>query len=120
MDKRSLGVFGEDAAVRFLRKKGYWIVERNFSCRFGEIDIIARKAEFVVFVEVKLRKNSDFAAAREFVTAAKQRRIISTASLWMSMKRCELQPRFDVIEIYAPDGENSRKLQINHLEDAFQ
>lgn len=120
MDKRSLGVFGEDAAVRFLRKKGYSIVERNFSCRFGEIDIIARKAEFVVFVEVKLRKNSDFAAAREFVTAAKQRRIISTASLWMSMKRCEFQPRFDVIEIYAPDGENSRKLQINHLEDAFQ
>ena len=120
MDKKSLGSYGEDKAVQYLRRQGYSIVERNFSCRFGEIDIIARKRNFIVFVEVKLRKNSDFAAAREFVTASKQRRIISTASLWLSMKNCELQPRFDVIEIYAPDGVNSRRLEINHIEDAFQ
>ena len=120
MDKKSLGSFGEDKAALYLRRQGYSIVERNFSCRFGEVDIIASKGNFIVFVEVKLRKNSDFALAREFVTVSKQRRIISTASLWLSIKRCELQPRFDVIEIYAPDGVNSRKLQINHIEDAFQ
>jgi len=120
MDKKSLGSFGEDKAVQYLRRQGYSIVERNFSCRFGEIDIIARKGNYIVFVEVKLRKNSDFAAAREFVTFSKQRRIISTASLWLSISNCELQPRFDVVEIYAPDGINSRRLQINHLVDAFQ
>lgn len=120
MDKKSLGSFGEDKAVQYLRRQGYSIVERNFSCRFGEIDIIARKGNYIIFVEVKLRKNSDFAAAREFVTFSKQRRILSTASLWLSIKNCELQPRFDVIEIYAPDGINSRRLQINHLVDAFQ
>lgn len=120
MDKRSLGSFGEDKAAQYLRRQGYSIVERNFSCRFGEIDIIARKGKFIAFVEVKLRKNSDFAQAREFVTASKQRRIISTATLWLSIKNCELQPRFDVIEIYAPEGLDSKRLQINHIEDAFQ
>lgn len=120
MDKRSLGSFGEDKAAQYLRRQGYSIVERNFSCRFGEIDIIARKGKFIAFVEVKLRKNSDFAQAREFVTASKQRRIISTATLWLSIKNCELQPRFDVIEIYAPEGSDSKRLQINHIEDAFQ
>lgn len=117
---KELGKFGEDKAAAFLRRKGYLIVERNFSCRFGEIDIIARKGNFIVFAEVKLRKNAEFAVAREFVTYSKQRRIISSASLWLSIKQCELQPRFDVIEIYAPDGDKSRKLEINHLKDAFQ
>ena len=120
MYNKSLGNFGEDKAAQYLRRRGYNIVERNFSCRFGEIDIIARKGKFIVFAEVKLRKNADFAAAREFVTEAKQRRIISTASLWLSIKNCDLQPRFDVIEIYASEGTNSRKLEINHIEDAFE
>jgi len=90
MYNKSLGNFGEDKAAQYLRRRGYNIVERNFSCRFGEIDIIARKGKFIVFAEVKLRKNADFAAAREFVTEAKQRRIISTASLWLSIKNCDL------------------------------
>jgi len=120
MYNKSLGNFGEDKAAQYLRRRGYNIVERNFSCRFGEIDIIARKGKFIVFAEVKLRKNADFAAAREFVTEAKQRRIISTASLWLSIKNCDLQPRFDVIEIYASEDTNSRKLEINHIEDAFE
>lgn len=119
MEKKKLGNFGEDKAALYLRRKGYRIVERNFSCRLGEVDIIARKGNYIVFVEVKLRKNADFAEALEFVTAAKQRRIISTASLWLASHDCELQPRFDVIEIYAPDGEKSRRPDIRHIEDAF-
>ena len=61
MDKNSLGSFGEDKAAQFLRRRGYWIVERNFRCKFGEVDIIARKGNYIVFAEVKLRKNADFA-----------------------------------------------------------
>lgn len=119
MNRKILGNFGENKAAHFLCRHGYKIIERNFSCRLGEIDIIAQKAGFVVFVEVKLRKNSDFADAAEFVTCSKQRRIISTAMLWMQSTDCNLQPRFDVIEVYAPDGERTLWPRINHIEDAF-
>lgn len=119
MDKKILGNFGEEKACVYLRRKGYRILDRNFNCRLGEIDIIAQKDNFVVFVEVKLRKNSDFAFAREFVTVSKQRRIISAAMLWLNFKNSQMQPRFDVIEVYAPDGEKTRKPVINHIEDAF-
>lgn len=119
MEKRKLGNFGEDKAAQFLKRKGYRILERNFSCRMGEIDIIAQKKECIVFVEVKLRKNSDFAYAKEFVTQSKQQRIINSAMLWLSNKDCDLQARFDVIEIYAPQGEKTFLPKINHIEDAF-
>ena len=119
MNRKELGSWGEELAASFLRRKGYRILERNYSCRFGEIDLIASKGGYVCFVEVKLRKNADFAQAREFVTYAKQRRILTSAGLWLAAHETELQPRFDVIEIYAPEGENTRKVQIQHLENAF-
>lgn len=118
METREKGRFGEERAARYLRRKGYRIVDTNVSCRSGEIDLIARDREYIVFVEVKLRKSADFAAAREYVTAAKQRRIVTTASLWLASHETGLQPRFDVIEIYAPEGAAGR-VEICHIEDAF-
>ena len=119
METRELGRFGEERAARWLRLRGYRIVETNYSCRVGEIDLIARRGKYIVFVEVKLRKNADFAEAREFVTAAKQQRIRSTAALWLSQNETELQPRFDVVEVYAPDGPDGR-ITIRHIENAFE
>jgi putative endonuclease len=119
MEKRELGRFGEERAARYLRLRGYRIVETNYACRSGEIDLIARRGRYIVFVEVKLRKSADFAPAREFVTAAKQQRIRSTAALWLSLHETELQPRFDVIEIYAPQGAEGR-ITVNHIENAFE
>ena len=119
MNRKELGSWGEELAASFLRRKGYRILERNYSCRFGEIDLIASKGGYVCFVEVKLRKNADFAQAREFVTYAKRRRILTSASLWLAAHESDLQPRFDVIEIYAPEGESTRRAQIQHLENAF-
>lgn len=118
MDTKLLGRWGEEQAAQFLRRKKYRIVGMNYSCRFGEIDIIAQDSRYIVFVEVKLRKNAAFAQAREFVTAAKQRRVRTAAQLWLSVNACEKQPRFDVIEIYAPDGAG-KNISINHIEDAF-
>lgn len=118
MDTIKLGRFGEKEAAKYLRKKGYHITAMNYSCRMGEIDIIAENAEFIAFVEVKLRKNASFAEAREFVTRSKQKKIIMTAQLWLSSHECFKQPRFDVIEIYAPDGERGA-LTINHIKNAF-
>ncbi len=119
-ETKLLGAFGEDAACRWLRRHGYRILERNFSCRFGEIDIIARKGRYLAFVEVKMRKNADHGAAMEFVTPAKQNRLIQTAEYWLMKTPIDLQPRFDVVEVYAPEGISTRKPEINHLEDAFQ
>lgn len=118
MDARKLGKFGEERSARYLRMRGYRIREMNYSCRHGEIDIIAQKGGYIVFVEVKLRKNAVFAEAKEFVSAAKQRRVITAAQFWFAANECDLQPRFDVIEVYAPDGAEGR-IRINHIENAF-
>lgn len=114
------GAWGEALAAEYLRKKRYTILDINFRCKFGEIDLIAANRKYLVFVEVKLRKSKDFAMAREYVDLRKQNRIRSTASLYLSYHPTDLQPRFDVIEIYAPEGTQTRKPEINHLEDAFQ
>lgn len=117
MDVRHLfGSAGESAAAAYLKKKRYKIVERNFSCRFGEIDIIARQGQYIVFAEVKTRKNENFAMAREFVTRSKQERIIKSAMLWLQQNDVDLQPRFDVIEVI---GEG-RQRRIQHIENAFE
>lgn len=110
-----IGSAGESAAAVYLKKKGYKILGQNYSCRYGEIDIIARRGSYVVFVEVKTRKNERYAQAREFVTRPKQERIISAAMLWLQQNETELQPRFDVIEVV---GEGKDR-QIRHIEDAF-
>lgn len=118
LDKRRLGRWGEEQAAKYLRLRAYTILERNYACRLGEIDIIARRGRYIVFVEVKMRKDAAFAQAREFVTPAKQRRIIATAQMYLSANDIELQPRFDVLEVYAPQGMEGRA-KIIHTENAF-
>lgn len=120
MDKKLIGRWGEQKAAEFLKRKKYHIIGMNYSCRLGEIDLIAENRKYIVFVEVKLRKNDRFAEAKEFVTRSKQDKIIKTASLWLSQNETVKQPRFDVIEIYAPEGVRSRPVNINHIENAFQ
>lgn len=114
------GAWGEAVAAEYLRKKHYRIEACRYYCRFGEIDLIAKNREFLVFVEVKLRKSADFARAREYVNRRKQDRIRMTASLYLSQFPTELQPRFDIIEIYAPQGIETVDPEICHMEDAFQ
>lgn len=115
-----LGSWGEALAAEYLRKKHYKIIAANYRCRYGEIDLIACDRRYLVFAEVKLRKNADYGMAREFVDFRKQNRLRLTASLYLSQNSTRLQPRFDVIEIYAPEGVQTRHPVVNHLEDAFQ
>ena len=117
--KGTRGAWGEDYAAAYLRRHGYRILARNYSCRFGEIDIIASDRHYVVFVEVKLRASDRFVRAGAYVTPAKQARIRTAASLWLAEHDTPLQPRFDVIEIYAPDGMATKQPVIRQLEDAF-
>ena len=114
------GAWGEALAAAYLRKKHYKILASGYHCRFGEIDLIASDRKHLVFVEVKLRKNSNFAAASDYVDRRKQDRIRMTASIYLSQFPTTLQPRFDVIEVYAPEGRATLQPKIHHLEDAFQ
>lgn len=121
MMKNEAGRWGESLAAAYLRKKGYNIVAANYRSRFGEIDLIAENRRTLVFVEVKLRSSAQFALPREYVTAGKQTRLRQTAMLYLAALECDTRPaRFDVIEIYAPQGMATKKPIIRHLEDAFQ
>ena len=115
-----VGAWGEATAAAYLQKKRYTLIAAGFRCRFGEIDLIVRNKKYLVFVEVKLRKSDKFAQAMEFVDYHKQNRLRTTAEFYLSQFPTHLQPRFDVIEIYAPDGTATEKPVIHHLEDAFE
>ena len=114
------GAWGEALAAEYLRKKHYKILAAGYFCKFGEIDLIVQNKKFLVFVEVKLRKSGSFAQAMEFVDRKKQDRIRMTASMYLTENPTDLQPRFDVIEIYAPEGTATVHPEVRHMEDAFQ
>ena len=114
MNTTLAGREGEAAAAAYLRKKRYEVIGANYRCRFGELDLIAKKQELVIFVEVKLRKNNRFGAASDAVTAAKQEKLRKAAASWMVSHECEAPARFDVIEVYTETG------RINHIENAFE
>ena len=114
------GAWGEALAASYLQKKKYTLLAAGFRCKFGEIDLIVKDKKHIVFVEVKLRKSASFAQAREYVDRRKQDRIRVTASCYLESHETSLQPRFDVIEIYAPQGMATISPEIIHMEDAFQ
>ena len=115
-----MGAWGESIAAQYLLKKRYQLVATGYRSRFGEIDLIVRNRKYLVFVEVKLRKSAKFAQAMEYVDHFKQEKLRTTAEIYLSQNPTELQPRFDVIEIYAQDGVQTVNPQIFHLEDAFE
>ena len=114
------GAWGEALAAAYLQKKRYKVIATNYRSRFGEIDLIVKDKKFLVFVEVKLRKSGAFAKAYEYVDRRKQDRIRVTASIYLDANPTQLQPRFDVIEVYAPEGTATANPQIHHMEDAFE
>jgi putative endonuclease len=115
---REFGMFGETLVVNVLKKRGVTILERNFTVRGGEIDIIAAKDGILCFIEVKTRSaNSDeFSEAVEAVTKAKQKRIIRAAKYYIYKTGNELQPRFDVCEVVI---DNKKLEKFNYIADAF-
>ena len=121
---RIIGNFGEDQAAKFLKKKGYRILERNYTANGNEIDIIAQNKELTIFVEVKTRnvKYLGYKEARpsSSVTSEKQRKIIKTASYYVAHHPADTRLRFDVIEVYLEDGVLQPKVkEIKHLEGCF-
>ncbi len=119
MEARLLGKWGERLVAEDLRRKGWRIIEVNHRCRHGEVDVIAADHRYIIFVEVKLRRGSRYGRACEAVTAEKQRKLRATAELYLANNPTHLQPRFDVAEVYAPQGMNTVDPGISYLENAF-
>jgi len=114
------GKSGEDRVAAFLRKRGFSVIKRNYQCRFGEIDIIAETDEYIIFVEVKTRKQNSLVSAAEAVDARKQQKIMLTAQDYISKTFCQLQPRFDVAEVTVTENsDGSKKYSLNYIENAF-
>lgn len=114
-----LGAFGEDMACSYLEKQGYRILERNFSCKAGELDIIAFDGETLTFVEVKCRTGTGYGNPSEAVSYYKQSRIVKTALFYMNKHKIfDYMSRFDVIEVLTEGTKESTK--INLIKNAFE
>ena len=118
-DSRLKGRWGEEIAAGYLRRKGFSIAAANWRSRFGEIDLIVRDHTYLCFVEVKLRKSAAYGSAGAFVGQRKQQKLRTAAQLYLAWHPTKLQPRFDVIELYAPQGMATVRPEIIHLENAF-
>ncbi len=118
--KRDVGKAAELMVAGYLRSKGYIIFKMNYHSRFGEIDIIAEDRKHIVFVEVKLRHEHSLVSPAAAVDIHKQRRITLTAKDFLAKANVsELQPRFDVAEVFMEDEFNNEKLRINYIKNAF-
>ena len=113
---RRLGNKGEDLAVRFLKKKGYRIIARNFKTPLGEIDIIADDGGALVFVEVKTRTGDSFGQPFEAVHYRKKDKLRRVALWYLKQAKKEMPSRFDVVSIQTDGGKNA----IEHIVDAFE
>ena len=114
----SLGAWGEDIAEDYLRAKGYRTLARNWSCAAGEVDIVMRHDDEIVFVEVRLRSKTSYGAGLDTVAWQKQRKLIKTAQWYLQKTRQEHIPvRFDVVSIEHEDGQNPH---IEYIEHAFE
>ena len=118
-ESRLLGRWGEALAADHLRQKGYTILAAGWRCRFGELDLIASNDTYLCFVEVKLRKSDLYGRAGEFVDRRKQDRLRTAAQLYLTEHPTQLQPRFDVVEVEAPQGRDTKSPTLRHLENAF-
>ena len=118
-ERRLLGRWGESLAAAWLRDRGWRVVAAGWRCRFGEIDLVAESDKYIIFTEVKLRKSAAFAPARAFVDRGKQERLRTAAQLYLQEHPTDLQPRFDVAEVYAPEGMDTKRPEIFYIEDAF-
>ena len=119
MDRQEIGKLGEEAARKFLKKRGYRIRETGFRCRYGEIDITAQKKDYLVFVEVRTKSNLDFGTPEESITQAKKERLIASALTYTTTHE-NLPPlwRIDVVAIELNEKGKTRRIDL--IENAVE
>jgi putative endonuclease len=116
MQKKELGKKGEEVALRFLKRRGYRIVEKNYVCKMGEMDIIAKEKDTLVFIEVKTRTSTMFGPPQLAVNSSKQRQLSKVALNYLKEKHLEdVKARFDVVAILL----RQKGEEIELIKDAF-
>jgi len=116
--RKEIGAIGENLATDYLKKHGYKIIQRNFRCREGEIDIIAQKGDCLVFVEVRTKRNTAFGTPEESVTLSKREKLISLANAYLQAYDKPPQSwRIDVVAVEL--GPNKKVLRLEHIENAI-
>ena len=108
MMRHAIGAAAEDLAARYLHARGLSIIERNYRCRLGEIDLIARDGDTLVFVEVRLRSSTRFGGARGSIDAVKQRKLMAAAGLYLSRLKRTPPCRFDAVLL---DGLEAKRIE---------
>jgi len=119
MDRQEVGKLGEKEARKFLKKRGYRIRETGFRCPHGEIDIIAQRKDWLVFVEVRTKSNLDFGTPEESITQAKKKKLVTLALTYTSTHQ-NLPPlwRIDVVAIELDDKGKTRRIEL--IENAVE
>lgn len=120
---REQGAYTEDLACRFLERKGFKLIQRNFNCRLGEIDLIMQDSNYLVFVEVRYRKNNNFGSGVESVTYNKQQKLIKAASWYLQQySKLNSHPaRFDVVSITGSiESGDLNSIDFNWVSNAFE
>lgn len=119
MKNKLLGKYGEDIVSNYISKNGMSIVKRNYSCKSGEIDIIASQGDTIVFIEVKTRTSEKYGRPSQAVSVSKQRKLIKTALMFMTQKNLfDYSCRFDVVEVNV--DKETKSYNITYIKDAFQ
>lgn len=120
---REQGEYTEKLACQYLEQKCLKLIEKNFNCRLGEIDLIMKDNESLVFVEVRYRRNNDFGSGAESITASKQAKLIKTASIYLQQhaKLNKYPARFDVVSITGfIETENINNIDFDWIKNAFE
>ncbi len=118
MKRKALGALGEKRAAEFLKKRGYRILETNFRCREGELDIISRDKDCLVFVEVRTRSSADFGTPEESITRAKKEKLVAVALAYLQTHRNLPESwRFDVVAVEV--GRQGETIRIEVIENAL-
>ena len=120
LSNQAFGALGEKFAAEYLKQQHYKILEKNYKNKLGEIDLIARDKDRgeIVFIEVKTRSSAPYLSGQYAVDKRKQFHIMRTASYYLDVKNCQLQPRFDVIEVEVNRSSGGLK-SVNHIKNAF-
>jgi len=119
MNRQEVGRLGEQAAQRYLKKKGYRIREKGFRCRYGEVDIIAQKKDCIVFVEVRARTGLEFGTPEESLTRAKKKRLIASALAYTSTHEdLPAQWRIDVVAVELDERGKAKRIEL--IENAVE
>lgn len=118
--KKELGKHGEEIAVKHIKEEGYSLIQTNFRCRLGEIDIIAKDGDYLVFIEVKTRSNYNYGFPAEAINAKKKGTIIKTAQSYLSLKGLKnIDIRFDVIEVIIDNKNCKEPENVKLIKNAF-